>query len=274
MPAGTRRWSNCGRESGRCITFAFGCVSLLLAWLVGRGVRRASVLRLVDLLLGAFAVLVVTGLRPLACISRTDHGLGVSLAVVRAAPQGRFGSAHCAAWRSQRVHMHDAGDAWVVECHVAPIWDLAPVPLRRASDWMPQLWWDRPAECLLVVSGWLDVQCLGQAGHFGGLTWDGEVLCPRLGRVRVVDVAGAAREILRRMPFVEEVWYFLLPPPGAVGEWPGAQPLPPHTPCWEPRVGGRRLFLAATTTAADWVAHHTPVGAFVDAACACLPLRP
>ena len=57
--------------------------------------------------------------------------------------------------------MRDAGSAWVVERHVAPIWDLAPVPLRRESDWMPQLWWDRPVDRLLVVSGWLDVQCLG-----------------------------------------------------------------------------------------------------------------
>ena len=49
-----------------------------------------------------------------------------------------------------------------------------------------------------MVSGWLDVRCLGQAGHYVGLTWDGEVLCPRFGRVRVGDVGEAAREILRR----------------------------------------------------------------------------
>ena len=131
---------------------------------------RPGLLRLVDLLLGALAVLVATGLRPLACISRTGNGLGVSLAVVRAALQGRFGSAHYAARRAQRVHMRDAGSAWVVERHVAPICDLAPVPLRRECDWMPQLRWDRPVDRLLVVLGWLDVQCLGQAGHFVGLT--------------------------------------------------------------------------------------------------------
>ena len=73
------------------------------------------------------------------------------------------------------------------------------------------------------------------------------MLCSRFGRVQVEDVEGAAREILRRIPRVEEFWFFLLPPPGAVGEWPGAHPLPPHTPCWEPGVGGCRLFLAATT---------------------------
>ena len=49
---------------------------------------RPGLLRLVDLLLGAFAVWVARGLRPLACISRTNHGLGVGLAVVRAALQG------------------------------------------------------------------------------------------------------------------------------------------------------------------------------------------
>ena len=169
--------------------------------------------------------------------------------------------------------MSVAGDALVVARHVAPIWDLPPVPLRRAFDGMPELWWDKAADRLLVVSGWLDVQCLGQAGCFVGVTWGGEVLCPRFGRVLVGDVEGAAHEIVRRMPFPQEFWYFLLPPPGALAEWPGAQPLPPHTPCWEPRVGARRLFLAATTTAADWVAHRTPVHAFVDGACACPPLH-
>ena len=146
---------------------------------------RPGLLRLVDLPLGAFAVLVATGFRPLACISRTGNGLGVSLALVRAALQGRFGSAHYEARRAQRVHMHVAGSARVVECHVPPIWDLPPVPLRRESDWMPQLWWDRPVDRLLVVSGPLDVQCLGQAGHFVRLIWQGEVLCSRFGRVQV-----------------------------------------------------------------------------------------
>ena len=41
-----------------------------------------GLLPLVDLLRGAFAVLVATGLRPLACVSRTNHGLDVGLAVV------------------------------------------------------------------------------------------------------------------------------------------------------------------------------------------------
>ena len=47
---------------------------------------------------------------------------------------------------------------------------------------MPQLWWDRPADRLLVVSGWLDDRFLGQAGHFVGDAWSGVVLCPRSGR--------------------------------------------------------------------------------------------
>ena len=234
---------------------------------------RSRLLRLVDLLLGAFAVLFATSLRPFACVSRTGHGLALALAGVRAALQGRYVAPHCAARRAPRVHMSVAGSAALVERHVAPLWDQAPVPQRRAADWMPQIWWDRPADRVVVVSGWLDVQCLGQAGHFVGLTWDGEVLRPRFGRVRVGDVREAAQEILRRIPRVEEFWFFLLPPPGAVGDWPGAQPLPPHTPCWEPRVGGRRLYLAATTTAADWLAHCTPVRGFVNAACPCPPVR-
>ena len=96
---------------------------------------------------------------------------------------------------------------------------------------MPQLWWDTLVDPLLVVSGWLDVQCLGEEGHFVGLTWEGEVLCSRFGLVRVSDVEGAAREIRRRIPCVEEFSFFLLPPLGDVGEWPSANPLPPHTPC-------------------------------------------
>ena len=82
-----------------------------------------------------------------------------------------------------------------------------------------------------MVSGWLDVRCWGQVGHYVGVTWNGEVLCPRFGRVRVGNLREAAREILRRIPCVEEFWFFLLPPPGAVGERPDTQPLPPHTPC-------------------------------------------
>ena len=100
---------------------------------------RPGLLQLVDLLPGAFAVLVATGLRLLACVSRTGHGLVVALAVVRAALQGRFGALHCAARRAPRVHMRVARSAAVVERHVAPLWDQAPVPQRRAADWMPQI---------------------------------------------------------------------------------------------------------------------------------------
>ena len=92
-----------------------------------------------DLLLGAFAVLVATVLRPFACLSRTGHGLAVALAVVRAALQGRFGAPHCAAQRAPRVYMSVAGSAVVVERHVAPLWDQAPVPQCCAADWMPQI---------------------------------------------------------------------------------------------------------------------------------------
>ena len=235
---------------------------------------RPGLLRLVDLLLGAFAVLLATGLRPLACLSRTGHGLAVALAVVREVLQGRYGAPNCGARRSPRVHMSVSGNAPMVERHIAAIWDLAPVPQRHAADYMPQTWWDRPGDRVLLVSGWLDVRCLGQAGHFVGLTWDGEVMCPRFGRVRVGDVREAALEVLRWIPRVEEFWYFLLPPPGAVGDWPGAQPLPPSVPCWDQRVGRRRIYLVASTTASDWLACRTPVRHFVDATCPCPPVRP
>jgi hypothetical protein len=235
---------------------------------------RPGLLRVVDLLLGAFAVLLATGIRPLASLSRTDHGLAVALSVVREALRGRYGALNCGARRSTRVHMSMSGSAPLVERHIAPIWDLAPVPERHAADFMPQAWWDRPEDRVLMVSGWLDVRCLGQAGHFVGLTWDGEVMCPRFGRVRVGSVGEAAQEVLRRIPRVEEFWFFLLPPPGAVGEWPGAQPLPPHVPCWDQSVGRRRLFLAASTTASDWLIRRTPVRRFVDAECPCPPVRP
>ena len=90
---------------------------------------RPGLLRLMDLLIVAFAVLVATGLRPLACIGRHRHGLGVSVAMVRAALQGRFGSAQCAARRTPRLHLRYAGCSCVVERHIAPIWDQALVPL-------------------------------------------------------------------------------------------------------------------------------------------------
>ena len=234
---------------------------------------RPGLLRLVDLLLGAFAVLVSMGLREFACVSRTSPGLAIALSVVGQALRGRYGAPHCAARRSPRVHMSVAGSAPLVERHIAPIWDLAPVPQRRAANWMPPIWWSRPGDRLVVVSGWLGVRCLGQAGHFVGLTWDGEVLCPRFGRVWVGSVGEAAREILRRIPRVEDFWFFVLPLPDAVGDWPGTQPLPPNTPCWDPRVGARRLYLAATTTAGNWLAHRTPVQGFVDASCPCPPVR-
>ena len=120
---------------------------------------------------------------------------------------------------------------WVVERHVATIWHQAPVPLRRTSDWMLQMSWDSLVDCLLVVSGWLDVRFLGQAGHFVGVTWSAEVRCPRFVCVMVDHVEGATRKILRKMPFVEEFRYFLMPRLGAEGEWPSVQPLPPGTPC-------------------------------------------
>ena len=232
---------------------------------------RLGLLRLIDLLLGPLAVLVATSLCPLACFS-PDDGLGVGLAVVRAAMQGRFGSAHCAARRAQRVHMRDAGSAWVVERHVARFGTLPPLPCG-VSLTGTQLWWDGLVDRLPVVSGWSDVPCLGRAGHFVGLTWEGEVLCSLFGRVRVGNVGEAAREILQWIPRVEEFWFFLLPLLCAVGERPGAHPVPPHTPCWEPRVAGRRLFPAATTTAADWLAHYYLVRAFVDNACAFPPVH-
>ena len=154
MVASTRRWSTCERGSGLCITFPFGCGNSPPACLAAPGLRRnfairrlcsSSSLHCARGCLGYSnfswgpSSLMVTGLRPLACIGRTHHGLGLSLAVVRAALQGRFGSAQCAARRVARLHMRFAGDAWVVERHVAPFWDQAPVPVRRASDWMPQL---------------------------------------------------------------------------------------------------------------------------------------
>ena len=84
---------------------------------------RPGLLRLVDLLLGAFAVLVATRLRESACVSRTGHGLAVALTVVRAASQGRYVAPHCAARRAPGVHMNVAGSAALVERHIAPLWD-------------------------------------------------------------------------------------------------------------------------------------------------------
>ena len=47
-----------------------------------------------------------------------------------------------------------------------------------------------------------------QAGRFVGVAWSGVVLCPQFGEVVIGDVEGAVREILRRMPLLEEFWFF------------------------------------------------------------------
>ena len=90
---------------------------------------RPGLLWLLDLLMGAFAVLVAMGLRLLACIGRTDHGLGVSLAVVRAALLcfGAMRGSACSAFTHAFCGIGLGGG-------VAPIWDHARVSLRRASD--------------------------------------------------------------------------------------------------------------------------------------------
>ena len=105
-----------------------------------------------------------------------------------------------------------------------------------------------------------------------GLAWDGSVLCLRFGLERVEDIRGAALEVLRRVPHVQEAWFLVLPPEDRVGRWEGCEPLETATPCWHWRAGERRLYLVARTAVHDWFSRHTPVRQFVDIPCAC-PVR-
>ena len=51
----------------------------------------------------------------------------------------------------------------------------------------------QPVDRVLVVSGWFNVQRLGQAGHYVGPTLDGEVLCSRFWAFAGWGCAGGRR---------------------------------------------------------------------------------
>ena len=129
---------------------------------------------------------------------------------------------------------------------LAPLWDLGPLPTRRAGAAAPQPWVDAPQRRALLVEGW-DDEAEGSGGHWVGITHDGSVRCLLRG-VRPFapprDARAAAAEVLASTPRVYAVWYAVLPAPGA------PQPPPQH-----PRAESdahARAWLAIRELVAAW----------------------
>ena len=114
---------------------------------------------------------------------------------------------------------------------LAPLWDLGPLPARRAGAAAPQPWVEAPQRRALLVEGWGD-EAEGSGGHWVGITHDGSVRCLLRG-VRPLappkDARAAAAEVLASTPRVYAVWYAVLPAPGA-----------PQQPPQHPRSGVAR----------------------------------
>ena len=175
--------------------------------------------------------------------------------MLREALRGRYGHRRVQAWRSPRLPASANNSAAVVEYYIAGLWDLVVPPIRQC-----------PGERHLVLSGWVPGMYAGAEGHLVGLTHGGTVVCSRQGSVAMGSVGGAAVEVLRRIPNVDEVCYFVLPAAGVEGGWQGSEPLAPSARCWGWEPGRRRVYVMARTANQDW---GTPVRGFVDEACSC-----
>ena len=111
---------------------------------------------------------------------------------------------------------------------------------------------------------------VGEKGHFVALAWDGTLVSSSFGELSVHSVEGAVEGVVCRTPDVQEVWYFfLLPPEGAVGEWESERELTLDLPCWDWRIGRRRLYPVVEMRVVDLSAHRTPMRAFGP--CLCMP---
>ena len=100
---------------------------------------------------------------------------------------------------------------------LAPLWDLGPLPTRRAGAAAPQPWVEAPQRRALLVEGW-DDEAEGSGGHWVGITHVGSVRCLLRGvrpLARPRDARATAAEVLAYTPRVYAVWYTVLLAPGA-----------------------------------------------------------
>ena len=70
-------------------------------------------------------------------------------------------------WQSPRIHWSRSGSVDALEVLVVALWDCAPVPLHRDASRVPSVWVARPADRVLLFSGWLVACPLGR----GVTTW-------------------------------------------------------------------------------------------------------
>ena len=159
----------------------------------------------------------------------------------------RYGAA-APLWRSPRLHWREGTQPSVVAPLLAPLWDLGPLPVRRAGAAAPQAWTSAPQHRVLLVEGW-DDEAEGSGGHWVGITHGGTVRCLLRGDRPLAppqDPLAAAGAVLASIPRVYAVWYLVTPAPGA------PQP-PPHYQY--PRAGGdthARAWLAVRALVEAW----------------------
>ena len=175
------------------------------------------------------------------------EGLAVSGPALHEAPGWRYGRA-APLWRSPRLHWREGAQLSQVAPLLAPLWDLGPLPARRAGAAAPHPWTNAPQRRVLLVKGW-DDEAEGSGGHWVGITHGGSIRCLLRGDRPLApprDPHVAAAIVLASIPRVFAVWYAVLPAPGA------PQPPPQHQ---YSRAGGdahARAWLAVRELVAAW----------------------
>ena len=112
------------------------------------------------------------GLSPLNCV---PQGLAVWGPALNEALGWRYGPA-APLWRSPRLHWWDGVQLSQVAPLLAPLWDLGPLPARRAGPAARRPWIDAPQRRVLLVEGW-DDEAEGFWGHWVGITHGGSIRC-------------------------------------------------------------------------------------------------
>ena len=100
---------------------------------------------------------------------------------------------------------------------LTPLWDLGPLPVRRAGAAAPQSWTNAPQRWVLLVEGW-DNESEGSGGHWVGITRGGTIWCllrDDKPLAPAFDPHAATVAVLASIPRVFTVWYALMPAPGA-----------------------------------------------------------